>query len=202
MNKLALKWILLFIPALVVELICYILNPIVAVFTTREDRLDRVKRPPYNNAVVTITHDYLIKPLRWFQSHDNAVDEWWYGYYNIDDWWEKARNWTQEDYDNSWWVRYYCRVKWLYRNNAYGFLYNLFSVPDEELTYREEKGIKNLRGGTWSELQVYKSGFQYELQKAITKDRYLSINIGWKAHKGFPKKMYANRIIGFRRYKE
>lgn len=202
MNKLAIKWILLFTPALVVELICYILNPIVAIFTTREDRLDRVKRPPYNNAVVSIPHDYLIKPLRWFQSHDNAVDEWWYGYYNNDDWWEKARNWTQEDYDNSWWVRYYCRVKWLYRNNAYGFLYNLFSVPDEELTYREEKGIKNLKGGTWSELQVYKSGFQYEIQKAITKNHYISINIGWKAHKGFPKKMYANRIIGFRRYKE
>lgn len=201
MNKLIFKWILMFIPALIIELLCYILNPIVALFTTREDRLDRVKRPPYNNATVTIPHDYLIKPLRWFQTHDNAVDEWWYGYYNIDDWWEKARNWTQEDYDNSWWIRYYCRVKWLYRNNAYGFLYNLFSVPVEDLEYREEKGIKNLRGGFWSELQVYKSGFQYELQKAITKDRYLSINIGWKAHKGFPKKMYANRIIGFRKYK-
>ena len=89
---------------------------------------------------------------------------------------------------------------WLYRNNAYGFLYNLFSVPVEDLEYRKETGIKNLKGGTWTELNVYKSGFQFEMQKAITKNRYLSINIGWKSHKGFPKKMYANRIIGFRRY--
>lgn len=200
MNKLILKWLFYFIPALLVELVCYIINPFVALFTTREDRLDRVKRPPYNNAVVSIHHDYLIKPLRWFQTHDNAVDEWWYGYYNIDDWWEKARNWTQEDYDNSWWIRYYCRVKWLYRNNAYGFLYNLFSVPVEEPIEIKETGIKGLKGGTWTELKVYKSGFQFEMQKAITKNRYLSINIGWKAHKGFPKKMYANRIIGFRRY--
>ena len=194
------KWLLMFIPALLVELMCYILNPVVALFTTREDRLDRVKRPPWNNAVVTIPHDYLIKPLRWWQTHDNAVDEWWYGYYNIEDWWEKARNWTQENYDNSWWIRYYCRVKWLYRNNAYGFLYNLFSVPVEELLDKKEYGVKN-SGKLWIYLEVFYSGWQLEGQIPLFGKRYYSLNIGWKGHKGFPKKMYANRIIGFKKFK-
>lgn len=199
--KLVAKWAGYFIPALFVELACYVANPFVALFTVREMREDRVKQHPHDDAIVTIPHDYLINPLRWFQTHDNAVDEWWYGAYNTEDWLPAARSWTQADYDNSWWIRYYCRVKWLYRNNAYGFLYNLFSVPVEDLETVEEIGIKGLRGGTWSELKVYKSSFQYEVQKAITTDRYLSINIGWKSHKGFPKKMYANRFIGFRKYK-
>ena len=202
MNKLILKWIIYFIPALLVELVCYILNPVVAIFTTREDRLDRVKRPPYNNAVVTIPHDYLIKPLRWFQSHDNAVDEWWYGYYNIDDWWEKARNWTQEDYDNSWWIRYYCRVKWLYRNNAYGFLYHIFGLPKEVGAYTKEYGVED-SGKFWYFLQVFPSSWKLEAQipYPFTK-RYTSVNIGWKAHKGFDKVMYANRVFNLRKYKD
>ena len=195
------KWILYFIPALFVELMCYLLNPLVAIFTTRKDREDRVKRPPWNNAVVTIPHDYLIKPLRWFQTHDNAVDEWWYGYFNIYDWFETVRAWNQDDYDGSWWIRYYCRIKWMYRNNAYGFLYNIFSVPVEELEYKKEYGVENSRK-LWWELHVYKSSFQFEAQVPLTKDRHITINIGWKAHKGFPKKMYANRIIGFRRYRK
>lgn len=196
------KWLLMFIPALVVELLCYALNPFVAIFTTREDREDRVKRPPWNNAVVTIQHDYLIKPLRWFQSHDNAADEWWYGYYNIEDYWQKARGWNQDDYDGSWWIRYYCRVKWLYRNNAYGFLYNIFSVPVEPIKALHEHGIKK-SGELWYVLEIYESSFKFEAQIPLWGNTYTTVNIGWKAHKGFPKKMYANRIpfIGFRSFK-
>lgn len=198
-------WVLYFIPALLVELFCYLLNPFVALFTTREDRTDRVKRPPYDNAVVTIPHDYLIKPLRWFQTHDNAVDEWWYGYYNIDDWWEKSRNWTQEDYDNSWWIRYYCRVKWLYRNNAYGFLYNLFSRPYEEhaleIVETGNEDDAESGKGSWSRLEKYKDSFKFEMKRSFISGRYISINIGWKAHKGFPKLLYANRIFGARKIK-
>jgi hypothetical protein len=193
-------WLLMFIPALVVELLCYLLNPVAAILTTSDIRTDRVKREPWNNGTHTLDRDYLIKPLRWFQTHDNAVDEWWYGAFNKDSYWKFLREATQEDYDNSWWIRYLCRVHWMYRNNAYGFLYNIFGKPVEEALSIKEYGNEKIKG-IWYRLETYPSTFKLEFSLPIYGIRYLSVNIGWKAHKGFAKKLYANRIIGFRKYK-
>ena len=187
-------WLLYFIPALVVEVMCYLLNPVAALFTTSELRTDRVKRSPWDNGTFTFDRDYLIKPLRWFQTHDNAVDEWWYGAFNTTSHFKFLREASQEDYDNSWRIRYCCRVMWMYRNNAYGFLYNLFSRPLEERVDFKEYGIED-SGKLWYLLQIYPSSWKLEIQIPIWKtNRYMSVNCGWKAHKGFPKVMYANRI--------
>ena len=187
-------WVIYFIPALAVEIMCYLLNPIVALFTTSEPRLDRVKRAPWNNKTYTLERDYLLKPFRWFQTHDNAVDEWWYGAFNTESFFKFLREATQEDYDNSWWIRYCCRLMWMYRNNAYGFLYNLFSRPFEERVDFKEYGIED-SGKLWYLLQIYPSSWKLEIQIPIWKlNRYMSVNCGWKAHKGFPRVMYANRI--------
>lgn len=86
------------------------------------------------------------------------------------------------------------------RNNAYGFLYNLFSTPVEEPLSIIDNNKEDSRE-LWYRLEQYPSSFKFECQIPLFGDRYLSINIGWKAHKGFPKKLYANRIIGFRKYK-
>jgi hypothetical protein len=189
-------WVLMFIPALFIELACYILAPVVALFVTRRPREDRVKR--LGNQVLTMDHDYIIKPLYWFQTHDNAVDEWWYGVYNEDHWFKFAREATQEDYDNKAWFRWYCRVMWMWRNCAYGFHYNLFSRPLEEFTKVYTKGEEEK--GFWYLLQVAPKSFKLEVQIPISKKRYYSANVGWKSHKGFPKVLYANRIISFRKY--
>jgi len=191
------RWGLYFIPAFVVEVFCYLLNPIVALFITSEPRMDRVKRAPWNNGTFELERDYLIKPFRWFQTHDNAVDEWWYGAFNSTSFFKFLREATQEDYDNSWWIRYCCRLMWMYRNNAYGFMYNIFSRPLEKLSYKKEHG-KEDSGKLWWLLQVFPSSFKFEAQIPVmfTK-RYMTINMGWKAHKGFPKVMYANRVPPF-----
>jgi hypothetical protein len=195
-------WLLMFIPALVVEVFCYLTNPVAALFTVRELRTDRVKRSPWDNGTYTLVREYLPKPIRWSQTHDNAVDEYWYGAFNTDSHFRFLREATQEDYDSSWWIRYCCRVHWMYRNNAYGFLYNLFSRPLEELSYKKEHGIED-GGAFWWLLQVYPSIFQLELQIPIWKtNRYMTINMGWKPHKGFPRVMYANRIPPFAALKE
>lgn len=193
-------WLLLFIPAAVVELLCYILNPVVAIFTTSELRTDRVKR--LDNKTYTFDREYLIKPLRWFQTHDNAVDEWWWGAFNTTSYFKFLREATQEDYDNSWWIRYLCRVHWMYRNNAYGFLYHIFGRPKEVGAYTKEYGIED-SGKFWYFLQVFPSSWKLEAQipYPFTK-RYTSVNIGWKAHKGFDKVMYANRVFNLRKYKD
>jgi hypothetical protein len=189
-------WILLFIPALFVELLCYLLAPCVALFATSSPRYDYVKRLGIK---AVLDRDNLIRPFILFQTHDNAADEWWYGMYNVDHWFKFARDWTQEDYDNSRFMRYYCRVMWLWRNCAYGFLYALFSRPKESAGLMTSKGSENY--GFWYEYKKFKSSFQFETHIPLYGMRYLSINIGWKAHKLTERLLYANRIIGFRKYK-
>jgi hypothetical protein len=190
------KWLLFFIPALVIELVCYILAPLVALFITKRDRTDTVKR--LNRAVVTMPREYIVKPLYWFQTHENAVDEWWYGVYNTSHWFSFAREWGQSHYDNSWFVRYYCRVMWLWRNCAYGFHYNLFGIPVETNPKVYTKGIEEQT--FWYELKLFKSYFHFEMQVPLLGKRYFSMNIGWKAHKLIPNVLYANRIVSFRKY--
>lgn len=188
-------WLLYFIPAIAIELLCYMLAPIVACFARTEPRYDVVKR--LNKRSVLMQRDYLIKPLYWFQTHDNAVDEWWYGMYNTNHWFAFARNWTQADYDRSRVIRWYCRVMWLWRNCAYGFHYNLFSRPKEVLGQVYTAGVEVK--GFWYQLNVYQKSFQLQCHVPLGA-RYLSINIGWKAHKTTQRLLYANRIIGFRKY--
>jgi hypothetical protein len=190
-------WLLFFIPALIVEIACYILAPIVALFVTRGPRYDVVKR--LGKAKVLLERDNLIRPLILFQTHDNAVDEWWYGMYNTDHWFKFARDWQQSDYDNSAFIRYYCRVMWLWRNCAYGWLYFLFSRPKEFGGRIRIKGNEN--SGFWYELKTFPKSFQLESQIPLFGERYFSLNIGWKAHKLTERLLYANRIIGFRKYK-
>jgi len=191
----ALLWLLYFIPALAIELVCYLLSPIVACFVTSRLRTDYVKRWRIEAGTF---RDYIITPLYWFQTHDNAVDEWWYGVYNTDHWFAFARAWTQTDYDRSALIRYYCRLMWLWRNCAYGFHYALFSRPKETACRVYSKGVEGV--GFWYELKLFKSSFQFECQMPLGA-RYLTINIGWKAHKKTDRLLYANRIIGFRKYK-
>jgi hypothetical protein len=201
MRNLAI-WLLMFIPALVVEIFCYLTNPVAALFTVRELRTDRVKRSPWDNGTYTLVREYLPKPIRWWQTHDNACDEWWYGAFNTDSHFKFLREATQEDYDSSWWIRYCCRVMWMYRNNAYGFMYNLFSRPLETAHMQYMHGLED-NGKFWYLLNVFPSSFQLEVQIPIWgTNRYMSINMGWKNHKGFPRVMYANRIPPFAALKE
>lgn len=188
-------WLLYFIPALAIELMCYLLAPLVACFYINRVRFDYVKRL---GEQVIIPRAYIIKPLYWFQTHDNAVDEWWYGMYNTDHWFQFARDWTQADYDRSAFIRYYCRVMWLWRNCAYGFHYALFSRPKQYTSMVYAKGVEG--AGFWYQLTLFKSSFQLECHVPLGA-RYLTINIGWKAHKQTEKLLYANRVIGFRKYK-
>jgi hypothetical protein len=190
-------WLLFFIPALLVEVACYILSPFVALFVTRSPRYDVVKR--YDKRKLLMERENLIRPLILFQTHDNAVDEWWWGMYNTDHWFKFAREWQQSDYDNSAFIRYYCRVMWLWRNCAYGWLYFLFSRPKEFGGRIRIKGNEN--SGFWYELKTYPKSFQLESHIPLFGKRYFSLNIGWKAHKLTERLLYANRIIGFRKYK-
>lgn len=198
-----LQWVLFFIPTLFIELCGFLLNPLAALFVTTRERTDVVKRLGYKS--VTLQRDYLSKYVYWFQTHDNAVDEFWYGLYTEDSFFPYIRNMTQEQYDNSRVNRYLLRVLWLYRNNAYGFLYNLFSKPDRRGDFFTESkyGAKGDSHLWWEFRRYVKSGFQFEghfpLLPSIFGYRvYQDINVGWKDHRSAIRCLYANRIIGIR----
>lgn len=163
------KWLCFFPLHLFVVFICWWSNPLACLFVTKRLRTDKVKR--LNKETFTFDREYLYGIFYLWQTHDNAVDEGWWGLYNI----PFLQNTTQEDYDNSKLIRYWCRVWWLSRNTAYGWTYKLFSVPQDE-------------------------GFQIKKDLPLFGKFYNSINIGWKSHKNIENKLYAGRILGIRKY--
>ena len=198
------QWLLLLIPSILLELVGYVFNPIAALFVTKRERTDRVKRL-HPTDQITMQREYLQKWVYWFQTHDNAVDEYWWDMYTEDSAFKYVREMTQEQYDNSWFNRYIMRVLWMYRNNAYGLLYNILGKPDRRgdtwnaWKYGEE-GVDRF----WFLLRSYdKSGFQFECHLPLLPtifgiNIYNNINIGWKAHRSAVKCLYANRILGIR----
>lgn len=191
-------WFLFLIPSVFFELLSYVVAPLVAMCVRKEERTDRVKQ--IDNGQHTLMRDYLWKPLMWFQTHDNAVDEWWYGAFNRNSVFKFAREATQSTYDNSAVFRWFCRLMWLWRNVGYGFLYNLLGRPVGILIQRKEHGTK---AGTkfWYLYQGYTTYFQFESQIPVGFGRNININIGWKPHKGFPRVLYANRAFGLHKDK-
>jgi hypothetical protein len=112
--------------------------------------------------------DNLVPFFRLWQTHDHPVDHAWWGAYDI------LTSKSQEDYDNSWFIRYYARVWWLARNTAYGWHYKLFSVAQDE-------------------------GFQIQGKTKPIFGYYNDYNFGWKSHDNIERKMYAGRILGIRK---
>lgn len=187
-----LLWLLYFIPALLVEIVCWLTNPIACFFVEKKYRKDKAKR--LGPGVHTLKREYLKGIWYFWQTHDNAVDEGWYGKYDI----VFLSKTTQQDYDNSALIRYWCRVWWLTRNTAYGWHYLLFSRKKEPSGYLRTAGDENK--GFWYSLKSYVHSFQFEAHIPIFNARYISINIGWKAHKDMTRLLYANRVFSLRKY--
>lgn len=150
-------WILTLPFAYLVTILCWFTNPIACLFPVRQPN----------------GRDELEGLWDLWNTHDAYVDEGYYGSYF-------GANTPQGhyDYDNSAWLRYKYRLKWLTRNIGYGWNYLLFSIP-------------------------LGTGFQWKGRATIpfwflgfTINDY---NIGWKVHEKDTKAFYAMRIIGLRK---
>ena len=154
--------------------ICHIigraLSPFACMWIKREPRLDTVKR--LGKKKVLLNRDKLVWWLTWFDTDDNATDEYWYGLYD-----EKSTK-TQQYYDTHKIYRWWCRVRWLQRNSCYTFNRKFFGIQKDSKWAWQYKAIKPLL--FW----------------------YNDINIGYKSHKGFDTLMLAGRVIGLRKNKE
>ena len=137
-----------------------------------------IKREPRLDTVkrlakrsVLLQRDRLVWWLTWLDTEDNATDEYWYGMY------DNTVDFTQTYYDTHSLYRWYCRARWLNRNSMYTFNRKFFGMTKDNPLAWQYKAVIPL----W---------FGY----------YNSVNIGFKAHKGFDRLMYAGRIIGLRKY--
>ena len=149
---------------------------------------------------LTVDRDFIITPFYWWQTFDNAVDEYWWGVYNGQSFFKFMREATQADYDSSAFIRYVCRLTWMLRNAGYGFAQYLFGRKLDEEQSVKTHGTKG-SGFFWYRLTIRKSSWQLQAQVPLFGKRYNDINIGWKTHEGFDRVMYAGRVIGLRSYK-
>ena len=200
MKLLIIKWLALYPLSLLVSVVFRLLAPLVAIPVVRELRADTMKR--FNEQKLSWPRDYLLPCFKWFATHDNAADEWWYGMYGDGFWLKLVREWTQEDYDGSWFIRYFCRVAWLWRNSGYGFSQSVLGIDASNTMVNDRPwhGFEQIRWYRLSDLKVLVA-FQLKGKLWLTTTRYLDINIGWKAHKSFTRLMYAGRIFALRKVK-
>ena len=198
MTKLVLKWLAFYPLVLLVSVVFRILAPIVAIPVVRYSYVDVMKR--FGKQKMAWPRAFLLPYFKWFATHDNAADEWWYGMYNTNFWLKSVREWTQDQYDSRWYMRYFCRVAWLWRNTGYGFSHYVLGINVETALIKDGwHGFERTRWYSKSSgmcLAWQVKGFLW-----LTKTYYLDINIGWKAHRGFNRLMYAGRIFALRKFK-
>ena len=188
-----LYWALLWLPVFIIGQMFRFLSPIACLFVKRTVYTTTVKR--YGRQERTLQRDRLVWWLSWLDTHDNATDEWWYGVYNVDSF-GFAQLWSQADYDNSRFIRWFCRMMWLQRNSAYGFNIRFFSKPVQKIDNVIEFGDEAT--SKWFFLQVRKDSFQLEVHHPLWAGKFNSINIGWKEHEGQNRLLYAGRVLGIR----
>jgi len=165
-----LYWALLWLPAFLIGIAGRIFSPLAVCFIKREAYTTTIKR--LDKQIITLQRDRLVWWLSWFDTDDNATDEYWYGLY------DSASTWTQSDYDNSRLIRWYCRMMWLQRNSMYTFNRKFFGLDKKSELAWQYKAIKPI--------QFF--GFKFN-----------DINVGWKAHKEIDRLMYAGRVLGLRK---
>lgn len=162
------RWACLFPLLLLVGIVARVLSPVACLFIETKQRTDVVKR--LGKITTTLPRDSLVWWLTWFDTDDNATDEYWYGVYPL------TKYFSQEQYDSSKVVRWFMRVCWLQRNSAYTFNRKFFGIDKDS-----------------------KWAWQLKTKRPLPFNRYNDINIGYKAHKGFDRLMFAGRILGIRK---
>jgi hypothetical protein len=148
--------------------------------------------------------EWLVKPVRWFQSFDAPLDEWRYGTY-----WQSC-SWLKWDFTKPT-HKYLARLFWLCRNPAMGFAQDVLGWtpnPADAILWKWS-GIWDSDSSNYSfklfenkDANIFmKYGFTLKSQTFFTKVRYLRIYMGWKPHGSLNRLMLATFISPFRSWK-
>lgn len=186
--------------SLLLVILSWVLSPILALplFVGKEDWKGQQR-------------EFLIKELRYFQTYDNPVDEWWlHRKYMQGLWGEK---YTRQDFQNSEWLRYRARIEWLIRNPASGFFEHLFGYSKAGM-----KTVFRKNCGTWdsgkSNYEVWvvendlgQYAFNLKFQWFFYGRHFVRCWVGWKLvranrSEAEPNIMLALHLNPFRTWKE
>lgn len=191
------------VPTLIVlTLIAYIINPIIALFIVKAEESETTGFP---SLYPGMPREFLIKPLRIWQSEDAPVDEYYWANYEKNGWLQ--RNFRAR-YQDSAFTRYLYRCFWLYRNPAYGFG-NVLGYDSTGIEFVDMKNDDHLwkKGVTnyswWIAKNAKKqTGWCFQMQWHFYKERCLEIYIGYKLLADGKRKSVAMRFNPFRKYKK
>ena len=190
------RYILSALAVLVAKALTLLLAPIVSLppFVVIRDESEAIGySSPYPNK----QREFLIKPLRWMQTHDAPLDEYYYtGYYK--------GKWTERFKDN----KYFMRMCWLWRNPAYGVAHKLgydqqgmVLTKNRDEMYLRDSGTKNISYYT-SINEKGQKGFMYFAQfpYPFMKGKALELYLGYKLTRKDPDKrcMLAVRVKPFK----
>lgn len=182
MLKSVLLWAIKVPTLLFLDIFTTIFSPIICLFVTKEEESEVTGFPSLHPGM---PREFLIKPLRWFQSTDAPLDEWWqssdYGKNGY-----LKTHFNNEYYNTHWWLRYVCRILWVCRNPAYGFGLAL-GYDSKNMTYIIKKDEEILWKTGVSNSSYYvvvnpkgEIGWWYKCEKFYTKNRCIMISIGYK----------------------
>lgn len=141
--------------------------------------------------------EFLIKPLRWAQTHDAPLDEYYYeGYYK--------GKWTERLKSNKWFMR----MCWLWRNPAYGVAHKL-GYDQRGMVLTKNRDEMSLRDSGTKNISYYtainekgKKGVMYFAQfpYPFIKGKCLELYLGYKLTRKDPDKrcMIAVRVKPFK----
>jgi len=191
--------------SVIVILIVWVFAPLLCLFYTREWRRDRMKRVAFERGddpytLYDFPRQYLIKLFRWAQTHDNAVDEHFYGMFDKED------ETTLHEWHNSWYKQYLSRIEWGRRNPAYGFRFSVLgaTVTDDQ-SYREHQHV--LFGKKWLITVWYDITGKPEaflIEGGLPFKPFANIKFGHKNNRSDgddTRLMYAGRLITLKDYK-
>ena len=193
------QWLIILIPAFLIELLAWLVTPIVALFVKNSE-----EKITSSSIDAPMIREQLQHYVYWFQTHDNPVDEYWYGGYYKESFFPYVKKMTQEKYDDSKVARYVMRMLWMFRNTAYGIHYAIFSKPERGTPIKVYSHGVFRQDRFWYFLKIYENNsFHFKGHLPLLpiikgSNIFNDFNLGWKAHKEVEKCLYANRIIGIR----
>lgn len=185
---------------MVLTAIAFIINPILALFITHAEESETTGHPSLHPGMM---REFLIKPLRIWQSEDAPVDEYYWADYEPNGWFQRK---FREKYSGSAVVRYMYRVMWLYRNPAYGFG-NRLGYDATEMVILDKLDNDHLwKSGhtnySWWIAKNYHGqiGWCFQMQWHFYKRRCLEVYLGYKLLADGKRKSVAMRFNPFRVY--
>lgn len=189
--------ILRYIPSavadLVADLLAFTLAPVAAlpVFITKGE--DGRERLPWFFKWIS-THD---APIDLYVYHENGQANHFY-----------LRRFTPEQIRTSGWLRYVCRVSWIWRNPAYQVAhwlgYDQKGVPPAVDRFKDPYWGTGKPNSSFWRVKNHKgqTGFLYQRQLYYHKNRCVEMQFGWKLYRNDPDErcMLALRLTPFKRY--